>query len=83
MCVRRAHPDKEGLVSQPVASLGEVLNGHPVGAVAGRVVHVLLLQGTKEHREAVVFMASAPILDLWLPLLHQVPNINTRYSQSK
>lgn len=52
VCVGGTHPDKEGFVSQSVASLGEVLNGDPVGAVAGRLVHVLLLQGTQEHREA-------------------------------
>lgn len=36
------HPNKEGLVSQSVASLRQILNGNPVGAVAGWVIHTML-----------------------------------------
>lgn len=43
MCVYHTYPDKERLVSQSVATLGQVLNGHPVGAVAWRLVAAVLL----------------------------------------
>lgn len=44
VCVQSTHPNKEGLVSQSVAALRQVLNGHSVGTVAGWVVHAVLLQ---------------------------------------
>lgn len=36
------HPNKDGLVSQSVAALRQVLNGDSVRTVAGRVVHAVL-----------------------------------------
>jgi len=46
------HPDEEGLVSQSVASLRQVLDGDSVGTVAGWVVHAVLLEGTQEAHQA-------------------------------
>lgn len=36
------HPNEDGLISESVASLRQVLDGHSVRAVAGWVVHVML-----------------------------------------
>lgn len=37
------HSNKDGLVPESVAALGQVLDGDPVGAVTGRLVHPSLL----------------------------------------
>lgn len=54
VCVQSSHPNKDGLVSQPVASLRQVLNGNSVGAVAGGVVHAVLLRRTTENHKAAI-----------------------------
>ncbi len=59
--VHSTHPDKEGLVSQSVASLREVLDGNPVGAVAGWVVHAVLLQGITEDHKAAILLSHCKI----------------------
>lgn len=42
VCVH-TNPNEDGLISESVASLRQVLDGHSVRAVAGWVVHVMLL----------------------------------------
>lgn len=68
MCARvrvhHTHPNKERLVSQSVASLRQVLDGNPVGAVAGWVVHAVLLRGTiQDHQAAILEVSLSAILD--------------------
>lgn len=36
------HPDEDGLISEAVASLRQILDGNSVGTVAGWVVHAVL-----------------------------------------
>ena len=60
MCVQSSHPNKDGLVSQSVAALRQVLNGDSVRTVAGRVVHAVLLDGRggngtiEQHKDSAV-----------------------------
>lgn len=65
------HPNKERLVSQSVASLRQVLNGHSVGAVAGWVVHAVLPRLV----EAAMLAAHAEGFDSRRRLLSHQPSL--------
>lgn len=43
------HPDKDGLIPESVASLGQVLNRHSVRAIAGWIIQAMLLHERHEH----------------------------------
>ena len=47
---RSTHPDEEYLVSESVAALREILDGHFLGTVTGGVItHIVVLQERRER----------------------------------
>lgn len=71
-CSVHTNPNEDGLISESVASLRQVLDGHSVRAVAGWVVHVMLLN--EEGKDTVEGNQKAKLKVCLAAMLHSQRN---------